>query len=272
MRKKIGELKRGNLYVMVYGNEGCGKTLLAMSLSEDYGKTDKAQHLRGLDVAYITADSGGPTSVISAGYSPNIPCEVLDGKADPFPGAIRAVRDFTADKSIRVLCLDNVTGLAGAFVRFFTDGGTDKDMGYEGWGELLSKFRNLEAECEAATRAGKSVIYTAWPKDPTYREVAGTSVLDQQGRAMIPGQGQRWLPGNCDVVARMTSRFKKMDVGGKAKQVFSAELHLFASEEWHAKTRWPLPNPFPADLRKMLDAVNLGAKEIDVAAKAPVKK
>ena len=232
------------IYAFVYGAEGVGKTLLPMTLADETGH----------GVAYVTAETRGPTSLVTAGWPSDIPVEVLPpGGEDPFPPAAAAVEAFTKDKSIRCICLDGLTVMTGRAVDYRTDGAGEKSMEYDGWQWLLAEFRALEILCEKAVRAGKSVVMTAWESPPTYETTLGGEALKDEGRPMLQGKAKFWLPGGADVVARMTSTTIK---DPKTKELtFKGQLQVHRRNDWLAKTRWRLPDPCPADLRRILALV-----------------
>lgn len=260
MRTNIGALARNNIYAFIYGAEGTGKTLLPMTLADE----------RGYGVAFITADMSGPTSLLSMGYPRDIPVEVLPpGGEDPFDAAIAAIQSFANDKTIRVICLDGATVMCGRAVDHYSDGQGEKALGWEGWGQILNGFRQVEGALDRATRAGKSVVITAWEAEPTYEDTMAGKTLKDEGRPLLQGRAKTWLPGNCDIVARLTSTFKTVSVGGKAEKKFSATLQVNRGRDWLAKTRWKLPDPCPADLKWILSQVN--GQSAKVAPKPAVK-
>lgn len=257
---------RNRIYAFVYGAEGSGKTRLAMSLANP----------DGYGVSYITPESSGPTSLISAGYPKDIPVEVLPPSGeDPFEPCIAAIEDFAADKSITTICIDGCTVICGRAVDHLSGGEGEKALGWDGWGQVLNGFRQIEAACERANRAGKSIILTAWENPPQYEDTMGGRVLKDggEGRPLLQGKAATWLPGNCDIVARITSTFKTVNVNGKAERKFQAQLQVNRRNDWLAKSRWPLPDPCPANLKEILRIVSGGGtkpKTILVPAKKKV--
>lgn len=242
-RISASSLLRSVVYAFVYGETGTGKTRLACSLSQDKGK----------DVGYITPVASNLTSVVTAGFDP--PVYELPGQGgDPFEPCMDAIADFTRDKSIRIICLDDVSVMSGRAVDYLSKGEGEKALGFQGWQEMLAAFRRIEGLAEAATRAGKSFVYTAWASPPEYEDTLAGKQVKHKGRPYLQGKAGMWLPGNTDLLARMTSKFVKVKgADGKVRSDFRAELHLHATDEWLAKTRWNfLPSPYPADLKKML--------------------
>lgn len=257
MRTTVGDLVTGNIYAFVYGAEGVGKTLLPMTLANN----------DGLGVAYITAEKSGPTSLISAGYPGNLPVEVLPDNEEPFDTAVAALNDFASDKSIHCICLDGLSVMSGAAIDFLSDSKGEKALGYDGWAAILSGFRRVEAACNRAFRQGKSVVLTAWEAPPTYEDTLGGQALKEEGRPWLQGKAKYWMPGKCDIVARMTSTFRTVAVNGKATKQFEGKLHLKRGAGWVAKSRWDLPDPCPADLQWILSEVKKQAaavKQMDV--------
>jgi len=246
----IGKLPRGQIYAFIFGAEGVGKTTLAMSLADANGR----------GVAFVTSDQSGPTSLLTQGFPSDIPVDVLPGSGiDPFPATIRAIQSFANDKSIHCISLDNVTTLCGRAVDYLSNGEGEKAMGWDGWGQLLAGFRQIESACDRATRAGKSVIITAWEAPPTYEDTLGGRVLKEEGRGDLQGKAKRWVPGNCDIIARMTCRFVTESIpGGKSRRVFKGQLHTQRygeAADYAVKSRWNIPSPCPADLRWILNEV-----------------
>ncbi len=248
MRTTIGQMTKERLYAMIYGEEGSGKTALIMTLRT---KDD------GSDIAFITPEPSGPTSVISLGYSARIPVEILSADSDPTEECIKAIESFSKDKTITGICIDGTTVMCGRMIDFLSDGEGEKALGFEGWQQILSNFRAIERAAEKATRLNKSVIYTAWQAEPKYEATLAGQSLTERGRPLLQGNARKWLPGNCDIVARMTSSFKK-EVDPKTKKAiskWSGQLHVNATDEWLAKSRWKLPSPMPADLKAVLNAL-----------------
>jgi hypothetical protein len=246
-RKTIGSMMRGNIYAFIYGQEGVGKTRLAMSLSKVKG---------GLDVGYITAESSGPTSLISAGFSPDIACELLPPSGgDPFPPAVEAIKSFARDPKIHTIVVDGCTVICGRAVDHYGNGEGEKALGWEGWQAVLTGFRAIEVECEKASRAGKNVILTAWENEPKTADTMDGADIVEKGRPLLQGKAKTWLPGNCDIVARLTASFIPIP-GSKSKEMqYKGTLQVHATEEWLAKTRWNLPQKCPANLQWILDRV-----------------
>jgi hypothetical protein len=257
---------RNNIYAFVYGDTGSGKTRLACSL-----RLDK----EAKDIAYITPVAQNLSSVVTAGFDPLV-TELPGQNQDPFEPCMDALADYTRDKTVRVICLDDLSVMSGRAVDFLSGGEGEKALGFQGWQEMLANFRRIEGLAEAATRAGKSFIYTAWSNPPQSESTLAGTMIKEKGRPYLQGKAAMWLPGNCDILARMTSKFEKTSVMGLdnkrvVKSVFKAELQLHASEEYLAKTRWAfLPSPYPADLKKMLGEVK--AKFTPTAAPAAPTK
>lgn len=249
-----GQMLVHNLYLMIYGAEGTGKTRLPTTLSKLPG---------GADIGYITPERGGPTSLATSGFGA-CPVFVVPSDGDPFPPVFDAIDRLAKDKVITTIVIDGCTVLCGRAVDFLSDGEGDKALGWDGWGQVFNCFYQLEKRCERVFRSGKSVIYTAWEEEPAFEDVKAafgnqtTRVLNHEGGPWVKGQGKRWLPGNCDIIGRLTSRFvTKPGVKGK---VFEGSLQIKRSREWKAKTRWDfLPDPCPADLNQILKLVQARA-------------
>lgn len=247
MRITIGDTLRNSVYAFVYGREGVGKTSLVMTLADP--KTKKG-------VAFITAERNGPSSLVTQGYPKDIPVEVLLPARDPFLDIVGSVKAFGADKTITAICLDGITVIAGYAIDFFSKGKGEKALGYDGWGKILTGFRQVEHALATVADAGKSVVLTSWEREPEWTPApfdSSVRIVNEMGRPLIQGQAKHWLPGRCDIVARMTAHFTKQTVpGGKPKSVFKAELQVNASKEWFAKSRWALPDPCPANLAEIV--------------------
>jgi hypothetical protein len=208
--------------MFIYGIEGSGKTRAAMTIKPEAPE----------GVAYITPESGGPTSLLSAGYPSSIQIELLENDGnDPFEKVIRSLQAFGNDPKIHTICVDGCTGICGKAIDHFSNGRGEKAMGYDGWGYMLNGWRQVEAAAEKLFRKGKNIIYTAWEMPPTYSDSFGTKVLDHVGRPYIMGKGQLWLPGNVDIIARITSTFvsEKDPTSGKMVKKFKSTLNLPSS-------------------------------------------
>lgn len=250
MKTTIGQAMKGVLYVFVYGEEGVGKTRLVTTLS---------RRKDGMDLAFITPEESGPTSIVSAGFSPNIPMWVLPMGTNPFEEAAAAITEATRIKGLTALCVDGITTMFGQAIDLFSEGQGEKELGWGGWGQILNEARKLEFACRAAKAKGLSIVMTAWDREPQYEEAAFASapILKEKGRPLIQGQAKKWLPGNVDIVARMTASFVK-EPDPKTKKLvkrWKGELQVNASKEWLAKSRWRLPDPCPADLGWILNQV-----------------
>lgn len=257
-------MRRKALYVMVYGVEGSGKTCLAMTLADKDKK----------GVGYITHESSGPTSLVSIGYPADTPVELLTPGIDPFPETYKALREMAKDPTIQTICLDNVTAICGNAVMFYSDGEGDKQMGYDGWGYVKAGFMGISAECDKITRAGKSVVITAWEREPSYENTKGGQVLKDVGRPQLQGDAKHWVPGNADLIARISSKFvSEIDpVTKKNKKTFKSSLQVHASGLFLAKTRWALPNPCPADLKFILKEISKQTSPLKEPAEGKVIK
>lgn len=241
----LGGLVKERLYAFIYGAEGTGKTRLGMSLAGPKGE--------GLGI--ITAEEGGPTSLLSAGASLDLPIYLLPPAGeDPFPHVKQAITELTRDPKVRIIMLDGCTSISGRAIEFLSSGEGEKALGFPGWQEILANFRQIEGLAEKAVRAGKSFIFTSWEREPDYEDTLGGKVLKSEGGPLLAGQAKTWLPGNVDILARMTSKFvqvKDPNTGKLVKQ-WQGQLQLHRDGAWKAKSRWALPSPYPADLRKML--------------------
>jgi len=274
MLVELESLRSRLLYGYVYGETGAGKTTLLATLCPD--KT-------GLGI--VSAEKGGPQVLLSLGFKGkmvfliNEPAS-KDSNFDPFERAIQGVHTFAARSDITAIGVDGLTLLAGMAINHWSSDGTEKGMGYDGWGAVLGGYRRLEAACRYAFEARKkSVVSTAWEVGPVEAEDPFTKApyIKAQGRHYIYGKGQIWSPGPCDFLARLTSKFVKE--GGK--EVWKGQLQVRQSAEWLAKTRFKnLPNPCPADFQKILDLVSKESSPSDkvppgktpaVAAPAPMK-
>lgn len=265
-RTTIGKMMRGNIYAFVYGREGVGKTNLITTVLTDP---------QGLDLGIVTAESSGPTSLVNRGYSPDIACELLPPSGeDPFPVAVAAIQSFTKDPKIKSILVDGTTVICGRAVDHFGNGDGEKALGWEGWAAVLNGFRQIEAACEKASRAGKNVVITAWENPPkvTDNGMGAGSQVAEIGRPLLQGKASTWLPGNCDIVARLTSRYTKNAVGGKTVMEYKGTLQVHATDEWLAKTRWALPEKCPADLKWILSQINGQQKAANPTGPKPVAK
>lgn len=254
-----GELTGNRLYLYVYGETGCGKTMLALSLS----KVPDAR-----DIGWITAESNGPTSLATAGY-PKAKVWVVHPEKDPFAQVLQALANFAADTAVSTIVLDGLSVLSGRAIDFMSKGEGEKALGFEGWGQILNNFRTIERQCEKLYRNGRNIIFTSWEAEPVY-ETDGS--LKTSGGPYLQGQSRKWLPGNVDVLCRMTSRVKTVaGKGGSLERKFEGELMLHRKNDWTVRTKWGfLPSPFPADLSLMLKEVEEYAKKSE-ASKAPAK-
>lgn len=247
MRTSVGKLIRNAIYAFVYGDEGVGKTLLPMTLADASGH----------GVAYVTAEHGGPTSLKSAGYPSDVPVELIGPGEDPFAVAIAGIESFSRDKTIRVVCLDGITKLFGRAIDLYSGGEGEKALGFEGWQHILAEARKMEAACDKLIHQGKSVVMTAWARPPEYTENAfgGGAALKELGRPFIQGSARFWIPGSCDIVARMTSKVSKTMQNGKPVTQWKGELQVQNRNDYIGKTRWKLPDPCPADLKWILNNI-----------------
>jgi len=253
MRTTVSKLVRQTIYAVVYGATGVGKTLLPMSLADAAGR----------GVSFVTADQSGLTSVLTQGYPGDIPVEILPAAGeDPFPMAVAAIESFTRDSTIKVICVDGATTICMRAVDFHSGGEGEKALGYDGWGMIFNGFRLIEAACDKATRANKSVVITALETPPEYEDIktlAGrVKTLTKEGTLFVQGKGRVWVPSQADIFGRMTGKFVSKNVNGKVERKYKAELWVNregALVDWDVRSRWKLPSPCPADLRWILDHV-----------------
>jgi hypothetical protein len=80
-------------------------------------------------------------------------------------------------------------------------------------------------------------------------------VIKEGHRPLLQGQAKDWLPGKVDIIARMSSKTTKKAVGKEVKREWNGFLYCYGTDEYLAKTRWTLPDPAPADLKKILGIV-----------------
>ena len=224
------------------------------------------------DIGWITAESNGPTSLATAGY-PKAKVWVIHPEKDPFAQVLQALAHFAADTTITTIVLDGLSVLSGRAIDFMSKGEGEKALGYEGWGQILNNFRTIERQCEKLYRNGRNIILTSWESEPTYEVVDRQEVLKTSGGPYLQGQSRKWLPGNVDVLCRMTSRVKTVaGKGGALDRVFEGQLHLHRKDDWVMRTKWGfLKSPFPADLSLMLKEVEEYQKKQSELKSAPAK-
>lgn len=261
-----GALLKGVIYAFVYGETGVGKSRLSLTLSPD-GK--------GEGCAWITPEPGEAHSI--AQVAPDAKVALLD-EENPVAEAIKAVKILRKDPTIKVITVDGLSVMCGQLVNFLSDGEGEKALGFEGWQEVLSHFRQLEIACnDTVKKFGKSVIFTAWEAAPQYEDTMGGQALKDggEGRPLLQGKAKQWMPGQCDIIARMTSKIilEKDPVTKKTRKVFRGFLHLDRSGDWICKTRWALQSPYPADLGRLLREVRgLKKKLQSTKVAAPLMK
>lgn len=258
-----GALVRGNIYAFIYGPEGVGKTRLPLSLDPS-----------GESCGWVTAEPTGPTTI--AAYNPNARVKFISGE-DQIPSAATAVQQLVTEGK-KIICVDGLHVLCGNTIDQISEGEGEKALGFVGWQTILAQFRRLEVVCNKAVASGRSVIYTAIEAEPQYEADAfdaSSRVRTAYGRPFLQGKSQKWMPAQCDIVARMTSRVKTVvdPVTKKTKKQWLGEFTLDMSGDFVCKTRWQLPSPYPADLGRMLKDVRqakAGMESTMVAA--PLKK
>jgi hypothetical protein len=258
-------LLKGTIYAFVYGDSGVGKSRLALTLTPE-GK--------GVGAAWVTSEPGEAHSV--AQVAPHAIVALLD-TGNPVEEAISAVTQLRQRKEIKVITVDGLSVMCGQLINYLSDGAGEKSLGFEGWQEVLATFRSLEiAANDAVKKFDKSVIFTAWESEPVYEDTMGGQALKDggEGRPYLQGKAKKWMPGQCDIIARMTSKLiTEKNAEGKMVKSFKGQLHLDRSGDWLCKSRWKLPSPYPADLGRMLREVQ-GVKKALQSTKvaAPLKK
>ena len=184
---------------------------------------------------------------------------------------LKALRTMGSDPSINTVLLDGMTVLSGHIISHITGGGTEKQMGFDGWGQMLGGLRAVSFACEQLKKQGKNLVMTAWEAPPEYEDTMAGQQLKASGRPYLLGKAKFWLPGGCDIVARMTSKMvNAKGADGKFTKTWKGELHFDRDGIWLAKSRWPLPSPFPADFAKLLASVKGAAASMSSAT--PVAK
>lgn len=251
---------KGNIFAFVYGEEGVGKTRLALSLAPG-----------GKGLGVITPEAGGPLALASAGAGA-VPVDLIElNGQDPVEQVLKALRAMGNDPSINTVLLDGMTVLSGHIISHITGGGTEKQMGFDGWGQMLGGLRAVSFACEQLKKQGKNLVMTAWEAPPEYEDTMAGQQLKASGRPYLLGKAKFWLPGGCDIVARMTSKMvNAKGPDGKLTKTWKGELHFDRDGIWLAKSRWPLPSPFPADFAKLLASVKGAAASMSSAT--PVAK
>lgn len=260
-----GALLKGTIYAFIYGQTGVGKSRLSLTLTPD-GK--------GAGAAWVTPEPGEAHSI--AQIAPNAIVALLDG-ANVVEEAISAVTQLRQRKDIKVITVDGLSVMCGQLVNYLSDGEGEKALGFEGWQEVLSTFRRLEIACnDAVKKFDKSVILTAWEAEPVYEDTMGGQALKDggEGRPLLQGKAKQWMPGQCDIIARMTSKMvSEKNAEGKMVKKWRGLLHLDRAGDWICKSRWELPSPYPADLGRMLRQVQgLKKKLQSTKVAAPLKK
>jgi hypothetical protein len=260
-----GALLKGVIYAFVYGETGVGKSRLALTLTPE-GKGEGA--------AWVTPEPGEAHSI--AQVAPNARVALLDSQ-NPVEEAASAVRQLRQDKTVTVITVDGLSVMCGQLVNYLSDGEGEKALGFEGWQEVLANFRTLEMTCnDTVKKYGKSIIFTAWEAQPTYEDTMGGQALKDggEGRPFLQGKAKQWMPGQCDIIARMTSKMVtvKNEQTGKLEKKWKGLLHLDRSGDWICKSRWALPSPYPANLGKMLAEVRGIKKKLQTTKVAPPLK
>lgn len=261
-----GALLKGVIYAFIYGETGVGKSRLSLTLSPD-GK--------GAGCAWVTPEPGEAHSI--AQVAPDAKVALLED-ANPVAEAITAVKILRKDPSIKVITVDGLSVMCGQLVNHLSDGEGEKALGFEGWQEVLAQFRQLEICCnDTVKKFNRSIIFTAWEAAPQYEDTMGGQALRDggEGRPLLQGKAKQWMPGQCDIIARMTSKMVlvKDETTGKSVKRFRGFLHLDRSGDWLCKTRWALPSPYPADLGKLLREVRGIKKKLQTTkVAAPFKK
>lgn len=245
-----GALLKGTIYAFIYGQSGVGKTRLALSM---FPNIADAEH----QAAWITPEPGEAHSV--AQLLPGAKVGLLES-TNPVAEARSGVIQLRQDKNLKVITVDGLSIMCGQLINYLSDGEGEKALGFDGWQEVLAEFRQLEIACnDTVKKYNKSVIFTAWEAAPQYDETMGGRALkdDGEGRPLLQGRAKQWMPGQCDIIARMTSKVvtEKNEETGKVVKRWRGQLHLDRSGDWICKTRWQLPTPYPADLGKMLAEV-----------------
>jgi hypothetical protein len=267
-KRTLQQLQSAALYLFIYAHQKQGKSVLPLTLSKHWGKTDIPPEQRGSDVAYVTCEPHGPLSCIRMGYK-GVEVDVPDALAQ-LPKAqaqnntkvkemttqiVNAIGSYAMNPNIRVIVVDGLYTYAAKYVSSRSKDGTDKGMGFDGWGELKAGMHDIENACVKAVEKGKHVVMTSWCREPVYKEektLAGTggATLQEPGRPLLPGEAKDWMPGQCDAVLRLNSFMKKGTEGGKVVHKFHGELQINPTEEYIAGNRWHMPElTVPADLR-----------------------
>lgn len=273
-----GEVARGVIYVFVYGEEGVGKTRLALSLSKLEG--DKF----GTDIAFVTAEPTGATTVATINPAIRVArlrkCDSTEEGNEWILQAARAAKKMAAVPGIKAVCIDGLHVLCGNTIDDLSDGEGEKSLGFEGWQTVLAQFRRLEKVCNAIVASGISVIFTALELAPQYATDGAfdnSRELIERGRPYLQGKAKNWMPAQCDLVCRMTSEVVmeryKQDGKKKVRKSWQGMMHLDRSTPYVCKTRWKLPSPYPADLRQLLRDVRAQKKAMaSTTVAAPLKK
>lgn len=259
-----GALVRDNIYALVYGPEGVGKTRLPLSLDPS-----------GKSCGWVTAEPTGPTTI--AAYNPTAKVKFIHGE-DQIRSARQGVIEFAREKDIRVICVDGLHVLCSSMIDQLSGGEGEKALGFDGWQRVLADFRSLEIICNKVVASGRSVIYTALELAPQYETDAfnrNEKVLVEEGRPFLQGKAKMWMPAQCDIVARMGSKVRTVvnPATKKPEKVWEGFFTLDRSGPYVCKTRWKLPSPYPADLGKLLRDVKAAKAAMQTTTvAAPLKK
>lgn len=247
-----------HLYAFIYGEEGVGKTRLAMTLARPPpGKPRLPPNMSGVGI--ITIEENGPLSLLSAGYPKSTRIWKLhrsDDAGEIKDEAVYAIQKLAARPEIHAVVLDGTSMLQQDMC--LAIGGGEK-IDWDGWAKVLGNLQLIEREARKVVKGGKSFVWTAWETPPMVNEKSIQT--DEEGNTpdeiirggpYIQGKGKIFVPGNVDILARMTSSVVIKD----GKEVFRGKLQVKGDKFWKCKTRWNLPMYCKPDLQWVLDQVN----------------
>ena len=231
-----GKFMSKNRQVMIIGESGVGKTLLAATAARDPKR-----------VFYIVADPNGIETLMTNGIEPDF--RFIDGD-DPYNSFHEILDDLFDEKDFPydAVVIDDAVTLQLKIKNWIETAKKDEITTKQGVIDPRKTYGFLKKYMiDCALRAQDlpcHTVWLAWMKE-------GNQESGKSGGSMLEGQSADWLEGMCSAVVMLRHKKTAKKDGDGVEMV--RELRTEAWGGFRLKNRMGLPDPFPIDVEAFND-------------------